>query len=99
MKENEVGYLEKNKNYKLYKKQKLKLKAKYPSTLFVEGYSSRYKVTPTEEERELFKEYIEKLMKIILKPKGHYQKYVWDTLSPSEKLFREAKVNGSSRRK
>lgn len=100
IKESEVGYLNRNKNYKLYEKQKDKLKAKYPPTLFAKlGTNNRYKVNATDEERELFKEYIGKLMDIINKPNSYYQKYLWDTLSASEKIFREAKINGSTRTK
>jgi|TARA_R110001592_G_scaffold34938_3_gene119428 hypothetical protein len=98
VKESEISYLDRNKNYKKYEKQKDKLKAKYPPTLFAKpGYSNRYKGKATDDERELYKEYIGKLMDIINKPNSHYQNYLWDTLSSSEKLFREAKVNGSSR--
>ena len=100
MKESEISYLNKNKNYKKYEKQKLKLKDKYPPTLFAKGgFNNRTKELATDEERELYKEYIEKLMDIILKPNSHYQKYIWDTLSPSEKLFRELVSKGSTRRK
>jgi hypothetical protein len=85
VKESEISYLDRNKNYKKYEKQKDKLKAKYSPTLFAKpGYSNRYKGKATDEERELYKEYIGKLMDIINKPNSHYQNYIWDTLSPSE---------------
>jgi|TARA_R110002126_G_C10265563_1_gene483500 hypothetical protein len=100
IKQNEIGYLEQSENYRKYKIQKDKLKAKYPPTLFAKGgFNNRTKELATDKERKLYKEYIEKLMDIILKPNSHYQKYIWDTLSPSQKAFRELVSKGSTRRK
>ena len=99
IKQNEIGYLEQSENYRKYKIQKDKLKAKYPPSLFMGIYEGKRKVRCTTEERELYIEYIGKLMDIILKPNSHYQKYIWDTLSSSQKEFRELVSKGSTRRK
>lgn len=99
MKQSEISYLDKNENYKQYEKQKDKLKNKYPPSLFMGMDDGKKKVRCTPKEREQYKHYIGKLMDIILKPNSHYQKYIWDTLSPSQKAFRELVSKGSTRRK
>tara|TARA_R110000751_G_scaffold306330_1_gene424435 strand:+ start:997 stop:1302 length:306 start_codon:yes stop_codon:yes gene_type:complete len=99
IKPNEPGYLERNENYQKYKIQKDKLKKKYPPSLFTASQEARRQIRCTPKEREEYKHYIGKLMDIILKPNSHYQKYIWDTLSKSQKALREFVAKGSTRRK
>tara|TARA_R110000765_G_scaffold385142_2_gene476945 strand:- start:1074 stop:1397 length:324 start_codon:yes stop_codon:yes gene_type:complete len=78
-----------NKHYKKYIIQKEKLKAKYPSSLFERGDQGRCMIRTNPEEQLLWNSYIKKLLDIIFKNNGHFQRFLWDVLPEQEKIKRD----------
>lgn len=102
MAESDPIYLYKeNKYYKLYNKQKQKIKEKYPPRIFDgTAKSGRGSMTKLSEEylagndRELFNQYLKELADLIFQPNGNYQKMVWDTMGEKDKLEMERIARG-----
>jgi len=63
-----IEQYETNKHYLRYKKQKDKLRLKYPDNL-TSPYGRDY-------DKDLWQKYLVELSKIIWKPNGHFQKFV-----------------------
>jgi len=66
-----IEQYENNKHYLRYKKQKDKLKSKYPPNLN-SPYGRDY-------DREIWRKYLVELAKIMWKPDGHFQKFIRET--------------------
>lgn len=97
----DLSELLKDNNYSKYDKKKQKIKEKYPKDIFPnhipEGYKMAPNRPPTEEQRELYKEYLKEIGDLLFEPKGDYQKFCWDYLtSGGDKIQMERKAKGST---
>ena len=86
-------------HYEKYWNEKQELKKQYPSDLFVTTLGSgNHKLLYPQEERDLHKEYLSKLVDILVQPNGNYQKFVWESMSDIDKLQQERTASGRVRK-
>ena len=89
-----------NKYYKKYLKQKEKIQSKYPNVIVGEGEARiveglvRGKRVYTTEERNKHRKYLKELGDLMYKKGGWFQKFIWDSISVSEKIEMEKKATG-----
>lgn len=69
-----------NKYFILYLEEKKELQSKYPANLFDHNYR-KY----TEEDRNLYNQYLKELCDLIFTPESSYQKFTWDIIPENEK--------------
>ena len=76
-----------NPNYKKYIEKKRRIQAKYSPKLFVYNEST---FTPTQQ--RMYKKYLKEIADLLMKPKGHYQKFEWDAQKAEEKMLKNKKI-------
>ena len=99
---NESNYLklrEENKYYQKFNKQKQKIKSKYPEELFdIPAEYNKQTHYPLEHQR-LYRKYLKEMGDLLHKKDGWHQKFVWDTISESDKEYYERKLRGMNKEK
>ena len=99
---NESKYLklrEENKYYQKFNKQKQKIRDKYPKELFeIPSAYKRRDDYPLEQQR-MFRMYLKEVGDLMHQKEGWYQKFIWDTISDSDKVEIERKIRVMSKEK
>lgn len=94
---NDIEMLLEHPTYKVYLKEKMKIKERYPKELF-KHYAKDDKISKAikykEGEQELFREYMREIAELILKPSGTFQEFLWETLSERDKEVRDRTARG-----
>ena len=102
MSERQPKYLterESNKHWIRFNKQKQKIKSKYPEELFYIPAEYKKKEDYPLEHQRLYREYLKEMGDLIHKKEGWYQKFVWDTISESDKVLKERELRVMSKEK
>jgi len=85
----------KNKHYKKFTEEKLKIQSKYDNRLFNWGTQGQQPKAMKEwyfkEGREPWREYLKEVTELMLSPNSNYQKFVWDIIPKNEKQELEDK--------
>lgn len=90
---------EDNKYWIRFNKEKQKIKSKYPAELFdIPAEYNKQKHYPLEHQR-LYRKYLKEMGDLLHKKDGWYQKFIWDTVSESEKEHYERKLRVMSKEK
>ena len=84
----------KNKYYIKYRKQRQKIVDKYKDDICLNHTKSgpRPYLNYNDKERKLYHKYLKEIGDLLFKPNGNYQKFVWETKSPSDKLIAERRI-------
>ena len=86
-----------SKDYKRYRKKKLKIKGKYSENIFpcYNQAIGEAKNKPTEEEIKKYRKYLKEIGDLLFQPNGSYQKFAWEVLvSKSDKVNQERLSRG-----
>lgn len=100
MRGNQPKYLverESNKHWIRFNKQKQKIREKYPQELFEIPAGYKKKEDYPLEQQKLYREYLKEMGDLIHKKDGWYQKFVWDTISESDKVLKERELRVMSK--
>jgi len=73
-----------NEHYKVYFKEKQEIQEKYPRWV-----SEDITKQNREYDRKVWLEYLKEIADLMLRPNGDFQKYVWDTISESDREVME----------
>lgn len=84
-----------NPYYKKFLVEKNKIKERYPKEVFQIYETPHKQVKNTKEHQIMYREYLKELGDLMYKPDGLYQKFVWDTMSDSDKALMEAKASAN----
>lgn len=91
----------KDKNYQIYNERKQKIKSKYSEECFPNYVPEGYRIPRkdiTESQRKEYLKYLKEISDLLLEPKGPYQKFTWDYLTPPrDKHQMDVICKGSSR--
>lgn len=87
-----------NKYYQKFNKEKQKIKEKYPAELFEIPREYKNHYYPMEH-RRLYREYLKEIGDLMYQKEGWYQKFIWDTLSDSDKAEFERKLKSLNKEK
>jgi len=87
---------EENYYYQKFLKQKHKLREKYKDIDFsgVGRPGPTVTLNYTDKERQRYRKYLKEMGDLLFKPKGWYQKFLWDALSEHDKEIMERKARG-----
>ena len=76
-------------SYKSFAKQKQDIKSKYPSDLF-----NQRKKNYSEQQRTIYKKYLEELCNLFFERDGHFQQLTWDMINTVDRLEMERNSRG-----
>lgn len=79
-------------SYKSFAKQKQDIKSKYPSDLF-----NQRKQKYSDEQRNLYQQYIKELLDVIFEKDGNFQQLTWDMMNTVDRLEMERNSRSSKR--
>jgi len=79
-----------NEHYKVYFKEKQEIQEKYPRWV-----SEDITKQNREYDRKVWLEYLKEIADLMLRPNGDFQKYVWDTISESDREVMERNSRAS----
>lgn len=88
---NNLEDLKNNSNYKEYSIQKDKIKKKYPKDLWNRPSGGRISSSVNYTNHHLWKEYLKDIADLLHQKDGWYQKFVWDTMSESDRKLLDKK--------
>ena len=89
---------EDNKYWIRFNKEKQKIKSKYPAELFEIPKEHKNHYYPIEHQR-LYREYLKEMGDLIHKKEGWFQKFIWDTISESDRVIKERELRVMNKEK
>ena len=79
-----------NKYYLKYRKQRQKIVDKYKDKIEFNQNGNKLSNKYNNKDREIYKIYLKEIGDLLFKPKGNYQKFIWETISKSEKKAQQS---------
>ena len=90
---------EDNKYWIRFNKQKQKIKSKYPQELFDRPAEYNKQTHYPLEHQRLYRKYLKEMGDLLHKKDGWHQKFVWDTVSESDRMIKERELRMMNKEK